>query len=134
MKRWILVRARADLNQVRRPKGRGFITRSPVWVDTHEGYDFYAKLVRQGLLEKLDEADSRPVPTANPNAHPKADARLVQARTDLEETTTKIAELEKELEADPPKAKKKTLTEALGVLNKTHEGLVKEIKTLSEEE
>jgi len=134
MKRWILVRARADLNQVRRPKGRGYIARTPVWVDTHEAFDFYVKLVRQTLLEKLDEADERPVPTANQAAHLKADARLVQVKTDLESTAKRIEELEEELKGAPTKKKQKAIKEALGVLYLTHEGLVKEIKNLSEEE
>jgi hypothetical protein len=73
MRRWILVRAREDLTRVRRPNGRGFVGHSPTWIDTHEGMDFYAKLVRQGLLDVLTEADERPSPV-----HPSQTLELVE--------------------------------------------------------
>ena len=80
MKRWILVRVRADLNQVRRPLGRGYIGHSPVWIDTREGPDFYAKQVRKGLLELLDEADENPrLAKTAPVAEPAAEADKEEA-------------------------------------------------------
>ena len=44
MKRFLTVRARPGLSKIRRPGNRGYIAQAPVRVDTHEGFDFYAKL------------------------------------------------------------------------------------------
>jgi len=71
MKRWIQASARADLNQVRRPQGRGYIGASPIWIDTMEGPDYYAKQVRKGLLVVHNEADENPRIAAAPPEEPE---------------------------------------------------------------
>lgn len=93
MKRYILARCRADLNQVRRPGGRGFIGHSPSWIDTMEAPDFYAKQVRKGLLEVLDEQPE------NPRAvNARAESRRRQAEADIEAVRKDIAAAEKAIE------------------------------------
>jgi hypothetical protein len=71
MQRWILIRAASE-PVVQRPKGKGIITPTPVWIDSLEGPDYYAKLVRKGIVEVLGEADARPAPTPPPPEPPAA--------------------------------------------------------------
>ena len=87
MKRWWYARARADLTQVRKPGGTGFVGHGPEWIDYMTAPDFWRKQRRKGLIEVLDEADENPrLAPREPPKEPtltKAERRK-QARIDLE--------------------------------------------------
>lgn len=92
MKRWLLLRARADLNPIVRPGGKGVIGQTPVWVDTLESPDFYSKYVRKGLLIVLSEADERPRP--EPAPEPPQIEETDPPEDDPEEDDEEIEDLE----------------------------------------
>lgn len=79
MKRWILIRAASE-PVVQRPKGKGTITRTPVWIDSLEGPDYYAKQIRKGIVEVLGEADARP-PVETPPPPPPAAEKTTKKPT-----------------------------------------------------
>lgn len=61
MKRWLKLSAALEAAPtLTRPKGKGHIGATPVWIDTFEGVDYYAKLIRKGLARVHAEADEKP--------------------------------------------------------------------------
>ena len=101
MKRWWYARARADLTQIRKPGGRGFLGHSPEWIDYTTSPDFWRKQRRKGLVEVLSEADENPktAPREEPKAKkPTKAQRRKQVEIDLENTDEAIETAKKDVE------------------------------------
>lgn len=142
MKRWWYARARADLSQIRKPGGKGFLGMTPEWIDFMSSPDFWRKQRRKGLVEVLSEEDENPklMPRAEVVEHkPTKEQRRKQAEIDLEnigealETTGKALERFKKIkpndedEAKAITAELENIERRLAVLKKTKARLEKEL-------
>jgi len=142
MKRWWYARARADLSQIRKPGGGGFLGATPEWIDYMASPDFWRKQRRKGLVEVLSEEDENPKLMPRPEAvefKPTKAQRKRQAEIDLENIEDALGAARDDIkrikaikpfddgEAKALAAEIESLDHRLSVLKKTKARLEKEL-------
>lgn len=127
MKRWQKLSAALEsAPAIQMAMGKGVIGASPAWVDTLDAPDYYAKLVRKGLVRVHAEADDLTSVDGDGAraSSPSPAARLIQATEDLEAVQKRI----EKLKAEDKKAPRDQ--EELEVCERTKRQLEQELKAL----